>query len=331
MSNKPVKSIEDLAKEVLDTQEGLKSVDDLKTLFETPRPQPAVAPAVPQQVAEPTPAPTAVAPTVTVPPTVEPPKGEPDVLGLVPEKFRDKDVQTAIGKFTKSYADLEAELKKEKDERANMQKIIDSLAAPKPSVTPSIPLPTEEAFDDAAVFEKPVEVITKIAEKIASQKVLQYHADNERAKYIENFRAQHKDFDQVRPEMMEVLAVRRDLDSDQRNLPIVYELAKQLKAKKIADLRASLGLAASQPVAQPTPTPAPVPEDREKLKEELLEAIRSELQKRKAASGIQGGSTPVNPTDRLQPAPTQKTLTPEEAILAEMLASGPKKLAIDLG
>jgi hypothetical protein len=234
--------------------------------------------------------------------------------------------------MAKSYTELEAELKREKDERTNMQKIIDSYTAPKQTAQPSITVPQDEDIEDAQFFEKPKDMVTKIAERIAAQKVLQYHNDMERARYIDAFRQQHPDFDQMRGEILEVLAARQDLDKDQRNLPIVYQMAKQLKMKKLDDLRSSLGLTntPTQPVVPPTQPVVP-PIDMDKLKEELLEAMKAELQKRKSASGIQGGSTPVSPSDRLHPEPNQKPMTPEDQILSEMMNSGPKKLAIDLG
>jgi len=286
----------------------------------------------PQQVVVPTPAPTAVALTATAPVTPEPPKGEPNVLESMPEKFRDKDVQSSITKMSKSYGDLEAELKKERDEKANMQRILDSLSTPKPPIMQPPQVPQEEEIEDSAFFEKPRETVMKVAERIAAQKILQYHADMEKAKFIDGFRTTHADFDQLRGEILEVLSARPDLDRDQRNLPIVYEMAKQLKVKKINDLRASLGLGSPNPIyntQQPQAVQEPI--DREKIKEELMEAIRVEIQKRRSASGIQGGSAPINPDSRLNPAPAVKPMTPEEQILSEMMNSGPKKLAIDLG
>ena len=329
MSNQPVKSLEDLAKEVIDTQQGLSSLDALNVLFNPPALNPAPAAPV-QPVVEPTPALTAVAPTAPVPVIPESPMGEP-ILNLFPDKFKDKDVQTSVTKMTKSYTDMEAELRKEKDEKANMQKILDSLSAPR-SVTPApIQAPQDDDIEDAQFFEKPKEMVAKMVERIAAQKILQYHADMERARYIEGFRTQHQDFDQMRGEILEVLAARPDLDKDQRNLPIVFEMARQLKVRKINDLKASLGLATPslQPV-QPASIQAQMPLDREKLKEELMEAIRAELQKRKSASGIQGGSAPVNPSDRLSPAPVVKPMTEEERILQEMMDSGPKTLSLNL-
>jgi hypothetical protein len=332
MTTKPAKSLEDLAKEVIDTQQGLSSLDALNVLFSPPSSQGDGDPQ--QPVVEPTPAPTAVAPTANVPPTAaEPPKGEPDVLKLVPDKFRDKDVQSSVEKMTKSYTELEAQLKREQDEKANMQRILDSLAAPRPVHSPQIQVPQDDDVDDAAFFERPKESVAKMAERIAAQKVLQYHADMEKARFIEGFRVTHPEFDQLRPEIMEVLAARPDLDRDQRNLPIVFEMARQVKARKLADLRASLGIQPLQPAPPYAPgpaNPAQGPVDREQLKAELLEAIKAELSKRRAASGIQGGSTPVNPSDRMNQPPNQKPLTPEDMILKEMMESGPKKLGIDL-
>jgi hypothetical protein len=329
MANQPTKDLDALVKDVIDTQQGLSRLDDLNILFNPPAPNPVSAAPV-TAVAVPTPAPTAVAPTASVPLTAEPPKGEP-ILDLIPDKFKEKDVQAAVSKMSKSYTQLEADLQKEKDEKANMQKILDSLAAPRPAgPAPVLPAPKEDDIQDADFFEKPKDMVTKIVERVSAQKILQYHADMERARYIDGFRAQHADFDQVRGEVLEVLSARPDLDKDQRNLPIVYEMAKQLKVKKMNDLRASLGLNA--PIVTPTPTPAPAPEpvDREKMKEEILAVLKAELQRRRDASGIIGGSAPINPSDRLNPAPITKPITEEDRILQEMMDSGPKKLTIDL-
>lgn len=325
------KSLEELAKEVLDTQEGI-SPQDFDVLINPGGPNVMNPPPVSQPIVEPTPAPAAPAPTAPAPvPSTESLVGEPNILELVPEKFRDKDVQSSIGKMAKHYQDLEAELKKQQDEVANMQKIMQSLATT-PAPVPQVQAlrPQEPEIKDADFFEKPLETVKRLVDQRTSERLQQYHADQERSKFVNDFRTARPDFDLVRQEIMDVLAARPDLDRDPRNLPIVYEMAKQLKVKKISDLKASLGL--EQPVIQPTPVlqPAAQPLDREQLKAELVAEIIAEANRRKKLQGLQGGTPPITPQARVAQISSPTPATPEDQIFSDMMTSGPKKLSIEL-
>jgi hypothetical protein len=161
---------------------------------------------------------------------------------------------------------------------------------------------------------------------MAAAQIIAYHVQQERQKYVEAFKAQNQDFERYREDMMAILRARPELDKDERNLPIVYELAKQRYATRLAAMRNDLGIQQSQ-ASQPTP-----PVDMDAVtKAAYLKArddILAEIENRRRASGIQGSSSAVTPEVRVQPRVTEKELSPDEQIIQDMLNSGPKRLTL---
>lgn len=323
-------TLKDLEQNVEDRKTGLRSADELKAFFDgvtgntapeqapaaEPAPAPALVPTAPPEpapVAEPTPAPP------------EPAKGEHNVMDLIPEQFRDKDVPTSLGKITKSYADLQAELTKQRDELANMNRLVKSVMEKEPQYVPQQPVATGPADDieDSAFFENPKEAVSKMAARIAATQILAYHTAVQKQAYVDNFKAQNSDFENYREDIVAILRARPDLDKDERNLPLVFELAKQRKVQRLVEMKTQLGIQ--------VPPSAPAL-DLETIKKEAYEsamkAITEGIAKRQAASGIQGGSTPVQPNTRVQPRVTEKPLTAEDSLMQELLNSGPKKLTL---
>ena len=233
-------------------------------------------------------------------------------------------------KWHKSYSELESELARQKDEMSNLNKIVKTLSEPEPRpiTTPTQPIvqAIDDDVEDSTFFDKPKEATSKIAAKIAAQTVLQYHNVMERARKVQDFRGLHKDFDELRSEMTDILKARPDLDQNVDNLPYVYDTAKKMRTKKLEQMREALGI---QPSITPQPAPAPVTtvtaeqmvEIEKKAFDKAKEALLEELKRRRAASGNLG-STTTTPSARTQPTTTTKPKSDEDVVMDEMMAAG---------
>jgi hypothetical protein len=325
------KTLEELAKEVMDTQMGLRSREELDALFAVEEPQ---TPAAPAPAVEPTPAPTPPTPPVETPvQPVEPVTDGLDILGdSLPEEFKDKDVQTSVRKMAKSYGEIKAALEKEKKEKEELEKNFQSFTAPPSYQQAPVVAPTDEAVEDSMFFERPGEAVAKVAKREAYNQVVAYHNALQKAQFVNNFKAQHADFEIVRPEIAEILQARPDLDKDPANLPAVYNMAKQLKGKRMDALRQQLGLAPGAPPTQPTNQSIDVDRIREEVTAEAVEKaktiILNEIKQRRSLSGIPGSTTPMTPTQRATQPATEKPKTNDELIFEEMQNSGPKALKL---
>lgn len=326
------KTLDELAKKVIDSQEGLVSTADLEALFSDGIVTPV--PTIVQSAAGPVPSPTITAPSSSASPLPpgEPVKEEPAISEFIPEKFRDKDPKVAMQKWHKSYSDLESELARQKDEMSNLNKIVKTLSEPelKPITTTTQPITqtTDDDVEDSTFFDKPKEATSKIAAKIAAQTVLQYHNVMERARKVQEFRGVHKDFDELRSEMTDILKARPDLDQNVDNLPYVYDTAKKMRTKKLEQMREALGI--PMPVTLQPVVPEPVIttvtaeqmiEIEKKAFDKAKEALLEEIKRRRVASGNLGGTT-TTPSERILPTTTTKPKSDEDVIMDEMLAAG---------
>jgi hypothetical protein len=328
------KSLEDLAKDVLSSQEGLKSLEDLESLF---APDTTAVTATQQLTAAPVSAQNASAPPVIpAQPPAAPGPEQPISLESIPEKFRDKDLNSSLSKWEKSYAELERELKKQKDDVANLNNLVKTLSdkakIPEPiATTPPIPAPVqqlpEDDVEDSMFFDKPKEASTKVAARVAAAAIIQYHTAMERQKFVDNFKAQHPDFENYREDMFAILKTRPDLDQNPANLPMVFEMAKQRYAKRLEDMKTAMGIPSPSPAPASTPAPAITEEQMEIIEQRMMEkakaALLEEAKKRRAAQGTLGGST-TTPAEKATPTQTVKPKTEDEVIFDEILASGPK-------
>lgn len=312
----------ELAKQVLDTQQGI-TPEQLKALIEAEDQTPTPINQVP---AEPASAPAPQASTAQ--PVKTEPVSEPNVLDLIPEKFRAKDVPTSLTNITKSYSDMEADLRKTKDEMANLNKLVQSFMTKEPAYAPPAPVATtavDGEVDDASFFERPTESTKKVAAQMAAAAIVAYHVQQERQKYVDAFKTKTPDFENYREDMMAILKTRPDLDKDERNLPLVYEMAKQRYANRLQAMKADLGLVQTQ-------QPAASPVDLDALrKAEYLRArddLIAEVAARRQASGIQGAGPAGSPDSRVQDRVTGKVLSDDDQLIQDMLNSGPKKLTL---
>lgn len=330
------KTIDDLAKQVIDAQAGLMSVEDLKVFFEDEptAPNPTI-----QTPVEPVIAPAPQASTATPAPTAEAVVSQPSVQEFLPEKFKDVDDVTSTKKLVKSYADLEAELKKEKESRENLDRMVQNLSTPPEPAQSVVPTPTmedTEDVDDSLFFEKPKEATTRVSKKVATEvaaaMLIAYHnaltEASKRVQYVEAFKVDHPDFAEYREDLAVILRARPDLDKKPESLPMVYEMAKSRHRARLEQMRKELGVTTP---ATPTPlAPAPPAVNEAELTEKIKAAVIAEIQKRKAASGLTGGGSPTSPTERGAPVVIQQPKTREEEIFDEMQASGPKQLSLNL-
>lgn len=323
------KTLEDLAKQVIDSQEGLMSVEDLKTFFDD---KPQATNPVNQVPVEPVTAPTPQA--STEPPVIitEPVVSKPTIPDFVPDKFKGGDPATSMERMARSYVELEAELNKEREERTKLDGMLQNLSTP----TLDTPVTSVGDFDQDEVeeslfFDKPKEATKKVASQVAAAMLMAYHTQlteaSKRIQYVEGFKSQHPDFADYKEDMAAILKSRPDLDKRVDSLPIVYETAKARYRGRLDKMRKELGV--TEPIPQVQPTSKSTLTD-EQLIERAKTAILDELKKRRAASGITGGTAITNPTERGQPVITEKPKTPEDKIFEEMMGSGRSKLSIEL-
>jgi len=330
------KTLDDLAKQVIDSQAGLMSVEDLKVFFEDV--PPAQAP-INQTPVGPVSAPAPQASTEPPAPIAEPVVSQPNILESMPEKFKDADAKTSVDKLVKSYAELEAELIKERGEKERLDNIVQTISnqtipSVEDTVQPQIGLPDQDDVEESLFFEKPKEATTKVASKVAAAMLIAYHnaltEAQKRVQYVEQFKATHPNFNTYRDDMAMILKARPDLDKRVEALPMVYEMAKARYIARLDKMRKELGIQPEPIPVPPVPIPAPTAMTEAELIEKAKVAILAELQRRKAATGITGGVTPINPVDRAQQIVTQQPKTQEDAIFDEMMGSGPKKLELNL-
>jgi hypothetical protein len=235
--------------------------------------------------------------------------------------------------MAKSYGDIKAELEKEKKDKADLERTLQSFTAPPSYQAAPVAPVSDEVVEDSMFFEKPNEAVAKVAQREAYKQVLAYHTALQKAQFVNNFKATHSDFEIVRPEIVEILQARPDLDKDPANLPTVYNMAKELKVKKTNALKQQLGLDSG--VTTPT-TPTNQSIDVNKIREEVTaEAVEkakniilAEIRQRRGLSGIPGSTTPVTPTQRATLPAVEKPKTPEEVLFDEMMSSGPKSFKL---
>jgi len=355
MSNDKGRTIEQLKDKVHSGLDVL-SDEDLATLFEDAE----------RIVQEPTPATTEPTPTPSVapasaepaPPAGEPPKGQANLVDLLPEKFKDKDDAASLQKMLKALQEQEALLTQKSQEVSQLQNVVQELsrkpreeyrtpqaATPQPAAPATKQTPTEPEIDDLGFLDAPVvnsraiarEVATQVAEEVARRVAVEQLRDYDtftlRRSTFEKFRSEHSDFEQIRPEFSEACKLHPEWDNDVNGLPKLYDLAKTL-----AKARATQ----QPPVAQPTVQPAPQSTpgfDIEKLKAEIRaeveatavekakQAILEEIKRRRAASGIVSTSPSTTPADRVAPANRTVPLTPAEKTIQDMIDSGPQGLS----
>jgi hypothetical protein len=312
------KTLDELAKQVVDTQAGLMSVDDLRVLFDgepTPAPEPQT-PVEPVVVA-----PEPVSPVVPVEPTPTIPTPVPPTIPT-PKPGQ------------KSIEEYELELQTARQEKEDAIKLYNSMVIPS-QPEPVQPVAPVEEDDDTAFFEKPTEASRKVARKEVATALMAYHQSlleaQKRVNFVNEFKSSHiADFDTYREDMAFVLKARPDLDKNYTSLPTVYEMAKQRYKMRIGKMRADLGII-EQPVVAPAPVTPPPALDEAALIEKVKNILAEEIRKRKSASGIQGGSNPVSPATRTEPTVRVAPLTPEDAIFEEMLKSGPRRFELGDG
>jgi hypothetical protein len=325
------KSLDDLIKQVADTGMGLSPQDLDALLNET-----VATPTSTQQPAAAGGTTAIPSPATTTEPT--PPKVEPNIQEFLPEELRDADARSSAKKVTKTIADLKDALRKREEELAALQSLA-QVPPPQAWNQPSVPAPVpgkpddEDEADDSAYWEKPRETVTKQATKIAAQVAAtmleKYHQLQYRQRQIEEFSRNIPDFELYREEMATLARQRPDLENHPNALHILYSAAKQRAGLKADMLRKQLGLEATpKPQGNPPEEPKAPAQTEDQLAEKIKAKILAEIEKRRAAAGLAGGTNPTRPGDRVEDKGKTTPKTYDEEVLEAMLGAGPKRLEL---
>jgi len=342
--NDQQKSIEQL-KDKVHSGLDLLSDQELALLFAESESEPQNAPTPQATQPEPSGAPASVE---TTPPVVEAPKGQAELLNLMPEKFRDKDEAASLTKMLKAMQDQEAELTRKSQEVSQLQNVVQELSrkpreeyrqpTPQPTPPPVRAPEPEVEMDDLGFLDNPVANAKVIAERVARQvaeevskrvsveQIRDYDTFSLRRTTFEKFRSEHSDFDNIKAEFAEACRIHPEWDSDISGLPKLYDFAKTLaKAKGV-----------SMPTNVSTTTSVT---DMEKLRAEIRaeveassyekakQAITEEIKRRKAAAGIMS-STSTTAQEKSEVVPRTTAKTQEEEDFDAMMKSGPRSLDI---
>lgn len=347
MAEKTGKTIEEL-KEKVHSGLDVLSDEDLATLFADAENLVQSTPAATTQpTSDPSPAPASVN---VAPPATEAPKGQANLMNLVPDKFKGEDEAASLTKMLKALQEQEAALTQRSQEVSQLQNVVQELsrkpreeyrpqpvAQPQQTAQPKTQEPTMPDVDDLGFLDAPVAntqaiataIATKVAEEVARRISVEQLRDYDtfalRRTTFERFRAEHSDFDSIKTEFAEACRLHPEWDNDINGLPKLYDLAKTLAKAK--------GVAPAVTPAQPTPAV-----DVAKLKAEIkaeVEAeatekaynrIKEEILRRKAAAGIMSTAPGTSPAERVAPVTRTVPLTPSEKAIQDMIDSGPQGL-----
>lgn len=323
------------------------SDEELAVLFEDAEGILQEAPTTPQPTPDPSIAPASAEVT---PPVTETPKGQADLLNLVPEKFREKDEAASLTKMIKALQEQEATLTQKSQEVSQLQNVVQELSrkpreeyrptsqVPQPAAQPTRTPEPEVEMDDLGFLDAPVantkaialQVATKVAEEVARRISVEHLKDYDtfalRRTTFDKFRSEHPDFDTIRTEFSEACRMHPEWDNDVTGLPKLYDLAKILvKAKGVTP---AVTPAQSSPAIDIERLTAEITAKVEAgAVEKAKQAIKEEILRRKAAAGIVSTSPASTSTERVAASSRTVPLTPEEKTFQDMMDSGPKGLS----
>ena len=314
---KQKKTLDQIVNDTLSSNFGI-SDDDLQLLFDDPVvPTTDQTPVTATPTVEPaTPTPAAAEPTApavstaVIPPVVSPP--EPSQI-VVPTTDKSQD--------------LENSLKATNDQIAQLSTAVQELLR-KSQVTGTEPVKTQTdplaEIDDQAIITAPKESVVKlinlVLKDILPAAFTEYDTIRNTKEFVDNFRSAHADFDELRPLMRQIVSENPASNDNPAALPRVYNEAKGRKGTMLEAMRKELNIPAS-----PAPvTSAPRFSEEEilaKLEQKLVENIRKRRNASVPSTSTQ--TSPISPIDRMAPRATDKPMTEEEKMFADMLAAGP--------
>jgi len=321
---KPKKTLDQITQDVLNSQFGISDAD-LSLLFEdpstdlTPSPTPATTTPSVETVTEPvepepettpvvTPAPVIPAPII---PSATPPEPSRPVEP-VPDKSKD----------------VESSLTAQKEQIAQMQALLQELLKRSQAPETAKPVATDPNvdIDDQQIIEKPKETITKLVQGIL--KVVlpaafsEYDTEISKRQTMDEFRRTHKDFDELRPIMRQIVLENPTVNNDVSALPRVYQEAKDRKAAMLESMRRELNI----PIVPVTPAPAasvqPALSEEDmlaKLEQRIVEKIRK---RRAALAATSPTGEPVLPVARMTPIQKEAPKTEADIMFEAMLKAG---------
>jgi len=348
MANEKDRSIEQLKEKVHSGLE-LLSDEDLTMLFQDAEQVAQATPTEQQATNNTSNAPKPAEPT---PPVEETVKGQANLMNLMPEKFKDKDDAASLQKMLKAMQEQESELTRKSQELSQLQNVVHELSRPSeaPRHMPQQPQKvqpesqTQEVImpevDDLSFLDSPVtnsraiaeavarQVAEEVSRRISTEHIRDYDTFSMRRSTFERFRSEHPDFDNLKAEFSEACRLHPEWDNDINGLPRLYTLAKTLATARGSGQSSTTGVQNQQNI------------DVEKLKAEIRaeveassfekakQAIKEEITRRKAASGILSTNSSTTPQDRSAPSTRKLPLTKEEQIMQDMIESGPKTIDI---
>jgi hypothetical protein len=176
------------------------------------------------------------------------------LMEFLPEKFRGEDLTESLKKWQGSYGELESRQDRLESENADNQRMIREMARPRRPVTPEKPKTSgqeatltedDEAILNAAladmdILEDPITPFKKVfalalqkARNESMNSVANYDAMVSRREQFNRFKAEHSDFEDLKPEMLEIVTVDPSLDNPAM-VEVVYKRAQDLKSMREA-------------------------------------------------------------------------------------------------
>lgn len=321
---KPKKTLDQIVQDTISSNFGISDAD-LQLLFEDPPPEMAhdnePANATPPVEVEPQPGATEpVEPTEPVKPATDaiPPKTN-------PEPSREGDTTPK-----ESSLQISKDLQLTKEQLGQLSTVVQELLkksqTPRPAEATNQPNPLDE-IDDQVIIEAPRDTILKMIDlrlkSVLPAAFVEYDTAVTVRSSLEKFRAEHPDFDELRPVMRQIVAENPAANDNPAAIPRIYDEAKKRKTAALEAMRKELGVQPTPPT--PTPAPAAPAVSEEELLGKLETRLREKIRQRRNASGTlsEGQNTPVHPTDRQAPKTVEKPRTEAEIMFDDMMAAGP--------
>lgn len=328
MSDKPKKTLDQIVNDTISSNFGISDAD-LQLLFEDPPPEMAHD----TQPADATP-PVEAEPNQEVVESTEPVESEDTTIpdaDAIPSKTNPKPSGQGETTPNESSLQISKDLQLTKEQLGQLSTVVQELLRrsqmPKQTAEANQPNPLDE-IDDQVIIESPRDAILKMIDirlkSILPAAFVEYDTAVSVRANLDRFRADHSDFDELRPVMRQIVAENPAANDNPASLPRIYEEAKKRKEAALIAMRKELGVqpTPSTPTPATTATPQPSVED---LIQKVEAKLREKINQRRNASGTLSATqtAPVHPTDRQAPKTVNKPKTEAEAMFDDMMAAGP--------
>jgi hypothetical protein len=319
--SRPKKTLDQIVDDTLSSNFGISDAD-LQLLFED------------KKVEEPTPSPTPATATPTVEPvTPTPPVTEPtvptaDVVVPTHVVAQPEPPRPEVPTSDKSN-DLENSLKETNNQIAQLSLIVQELLkksqATGTELNRSQPDPLDE-IDDQAIIQSPKENVVKTVRAVLQTALpaafSEYDNIRNTRDFVNRFRSEHTDFDELRPLMRQIVAENPSVNDNPNALPRVYDEAKRRKTAALEAMKRELNI----PITSVPPTVQAAPRlSEEEILSKLEQRLKEQIRKRRNASVplTSNQTMPITPTNRMAPRDATVPMTEEEKMFDDMLKAGP--------